>query len=85
MACAVPSATPPASATAQAMRLVGTVQREGVQVRVLLRAVDAAQGNAVWSGSFDGRADSLLALQGRVARTVANGLAAVVERDSTRP
>jgi serine/threonine-protein kinase len=95
-----PGASPVAGATAatptaalspvvapafDALRLEGTVQREGTQVRVLLRAVDTGDGAAVWSSSFDGRADSLLALQGRVARTVATGLAAVVERPVSRP
>ena len=82
---ASPAATAPAVTNTEAMRLLGTVQREGTQVRVLVRAVETGQGTAVWSGSFDGRADSLLALQGRVARTVVTGLAALVERDSTRP
>jgi hypothetical protein len=82
---ASPATTTPAlAAIPDALRLVGTVQREGTQLRVLLRAMDVDAGTAVWSGSFDGRADSLLALQGRVARTVANGLAVLVERDSTR-
>jgi serine/threonine-protein kinase len=81
---AAPAATAPAVTTPETMRLLGTVQREGTQVRVLLRAVETGQGTAVWSGSFDGRADSLLALQGRVARTVVTGLAALVERDTTQ-
>ena len=78
------AATPVPIASESRLRLEGTVQREGTQVRVLLRAMDLGRGTAVWSGSFDGRADSLLALQGRVARSVANGLAVLVERDTVR-
>ena len=77
---ASPTTAPAPAPLPEDLRLEGTVQREGMQVRVLLRAMDLTDGTAVWSGSFDGRADSLLALQGRVARTVATGLAAVVEQ-----
>ncbi|MES2524206.1 MAG: serine/threonine-protein kinase [Gemmatimonadota bacterium] len=56
------------------LRLEGSVQRENLQVRVLLRAVDTGVDSVLWSASFEGHADSLLALQGRVARGVTSAL-----------
>jgi TolB-like protein len=46
-------------------------------VRVLVRAVDAAADSVLWTGAFDGHADSLLALQGRVARGIAGALTVI--------
>jgi serine/threonine-protein kinase len=60
----------PDSAAAPMLRLEGTVQRENAEFRVLLRAIDTGADSTLWSGSFDGRADSLFALQRRVALEV---------------
>jgi TolB-like protein len=56
------------------LRIEGTVQRENAQYRILLRAIDMQSDSSLWSGAFDGHADSLLVLQGRVSRGVASAL-----------
>ena len=72
----------PAPAT-DVLRIEGTVQRENTQYRILLRAVDLQSDSSLWSGAFDGHADSLLALQGRVSRGVASALTIIsVARNS---
>jgi serine/threonine-protein kinase len=77
---------PPAARTADtaalptpagALRLEGTVQREGATVRVRVRLVDPARDAIVWTGTQTGRADSALAFQDGVARAVAIALAAL--------
>jgi len=50
--------------------LEGTVQREGEQVRVMVRAVDPAIETTVWSRTFDGRTAGVLALQDLVSTAV---------------
>jgi len=51
--------------------LLGSVQRSGARVRVVLRLVDVhAAGEVVWSGRFDHDGDDPLALQDAVAAAV---------------
>jgi serine/threonine-protein kinase len=50
--------------------LEGTVQREGEQVRVTVRAVDPAIESTVWSRTFDGRTANVLALQDLVSSAI---------------
>jgi serine/threonine-protein kinase len=51
--------------------LEGTVQRERERVRVVIRMVRIANDSTIWAESFNGSADSTLALQGAIARAVA--------------
>ncbi|UHQ20285.1 winged helix-turn-helix domain-containing protein [Lysobacter sp. KIS68-7] len=53
----------------------GTVQREGDRVRVGSRLLDARDGRAVWSNTFDERADRVFLLQDRVADAMISALA----------
>jgi TolB-like protein len=73
-------ATPAAAVPAPTLRLEGTVQHERGQVRLLLRALDTTGDSTLWSGAFDGRADSLLVFQSRVARSVASALVITLSR-----
>jgi TolB-like protein len=56
------------------LRIEGTVQRESGAFRVLVRAIDVPADVMLWSGSFDGQADSLFALQQRVALAVSSAV-----------
>ena len=60
------------------LRIEGTVQRESGALRVLVRAIDAPADSMLWSGSFDGRVDSLFALQQRVAIGVSSAVSVIV-------
>ena len=49
----------------------GSVLRTGNRVRIALRLVDAPKDRALWSGSYEGELQDVLALQSRVAEAIA--------------
>jgi len=51
------------------------VQREGEQLRVVLRLVDAGGDSTLWAGTFDRSAGAAFALQDEVARALVAALA----------
>jgi serine/threonine-protein kinase len=51
--------------------LEGSVQREGDNVRVRARLVDASSGFQVWDGKYDKQASNLFALEDEVAAAIA--------------
>ncbi len=57
--------------------LEGTIQRERQRLRAVLRMVRVANDSTVWTQSFNGTADSSLALQEIVARAVSTAAATV--------
>jgi TolB-like protein len=69
----IAAAIPPA---AGALLVRGTVQREGEQLRVVLRVEDAVADSTLWSESFDRGADAVFALQDDATRALAAALAA---------
>ena len=77
----VPGAAPvpqqPAAPPADAATLLvqGTVQREGEQMRVVLRLVDPARDSTLWSETFDRAASEVFALQDDAARALVAALA----------
>jgi serine/threonine protein kinase/tetratricopeptide (TPR) repeat protein len=54
--------------------IVGAVQRSGNRVRITAQLVRAATDRNMWADSYEGDAQDVLALQGRVARAVADGV-----------
>jgi serine/threonine-protein kinase len=50
-----------------AMRVTGTVQREGDRVRVNLRVSRIASDSTLWTGRFEGKSSDLLALEDEIA------------------
>jgi len=64
-AAGAPGAMPAklASTLGVSLLLEGTVQREGDQLRIVLRLVDATADSTVWSRTFDGLAGSALSVQ----------------------
>lgn len=54
--------------------LQGTVRREGDQVRVTAKLVDAASGREVWSERYERKLTSVFAVQDDIARAVVNAL-----------
>ena len=57
-----------------AMRLTGTVQREGNRVRVNLRLSRISNDSTLWVGRYDGVRTGLLTLQDDIAAGVADGV-----------
>lgn len=53
----------------------GTVQQADNRVRVSARLLDTADGDALWSGTFDERADRVFTLQDRLADAMVGALA----------
>jgi tetratricopeptide (TPR) repeat protein len=56
----------------------GRVQRVGARVRILVQLVDVASRAALWSESYDRRADDILAVQQDVAGKVSDALHATL-------
>ena len=56
--------------------LEGSVRKEGDRIRVSVRLVDASNGSRVWSESYDQRVGDVLALETKVAKSVAAELKA---------
>ena len=54
--------------------LEGSVRRSDKGLLVTARLIDAERRETVWSGSFEGSADDVFAIHGRVARSVAEAL-----------
>jgi serine/threonine protein kinase/Tfp pilus assembly protein PilF len=54
--------------------IVGAVQRSGNRVRITAQLVRASTDRNMWADSYEGDAQDVLALQGRVARAVADGV-----------
>jgi TolB-like protein len=48
----------------------GTVRRDGARLRISARLVDAASGDLVWSGRYDGTMDDVFGIQEKLARTI---------------
>jgi serine/threonine-protein kinase len=65
---------PDSSRGLAAMRLTGTVQREGNRVRVNLRLSRISNDSTLWVGRYDGVRTELLALQDDIAAGVADGV-----------
>jgi serine/threonine-protein kinase len=57
-----------------AMRITGTVQREGDRVRVNVRLSRIASDSTLWTGRFDGRRTDLLTLEDDIAAGAAEGV-----------
>ncbi|MBV8820405.1 MAG: winged helix-turn-helix domain-containing protein, partial [Acidobacteriaceae bacterium] len=49
----------------------GTVQRSGDRVRITAQLIDAARDQHIWAQSYDETLSDILALQGRLARDIA--------------
>jgi TolB-like protein len=77
-----PLALLPADSTRNpaAMRLTGTVQREGARVRVNLRLSRIANDSTLWSGRYDGVSTELLTLQDNIAAAAAEGVRSQLKR-----
>lgn len=58
----------------------GLVRREGAQVRISLRLVEAMSGSQVWSDRFEGTTSNLFALQDDVAMRVAGVVEPAIQR-----
>ena len=56
--------------------LEGSVRKEGDRIRVTVRLVDASNGSRVWSESYDQPVGDVLALETKVAKSVAAELKA---------
>jgi TolB-like protein/DNA-binding winged helix-turn-helix (wHTH) protein/Flp pilus assembly protein TadD len=54
--------------------LLGTVARDGSRVRLTAQLVDARRDGHLWAGSYDRPAGDVLALQGELARAVAEAV-----------
>jgi TolB-like protein/DNA-binding SARP family transcriptional activator len=54
--------------------LEGSVRRDGDQMRVTARLVDAASGYQLWSRSYDRRARDVIALQNEIANAIVGAL-----------
>jgi TolB-like protein/DNA-binding winged helix-turn-helix (wHTH) protein len=54
--------------------LEGTVRRSGQRVRVRVSLISTASGLHLWSGSYDGRLDDIIAIQERIGASVAGAL-----------
>lgn len=63
-----------AHSTAADFQLTGSVRAASGQIRVTARLVEAAGGQQVWAGRFDGRADDIFAFQEEITRQVAVAL-----------
>jgi eukaryotic-like serine/threonine-protein kinase len=66
--------------------LTGTVQRSGNQIRISVRLADATRGRQLWAESYD-RAyttDNLFAVQGDIARRVAEALSVQLSDEQQR-
>ncbi len=50
--------------------VAGTIQREGDRVRITAELTDAMKGKLIWSNTFDGKMENILALQSEVARMI---------------
>ena len=60
--------------------LDGTIQRWGDRVRVTARLLNAADGTAMWSGSFDERFEDVFGVQDKISERVAQQLAPQLAR-----
>jgi TolB-like protein/DNA-binding winged helix-turn-helix (wHTH) protein len=60
--------------------LDGTIQRWGDRVRVTARLLNAADGTATWSGSFDERFEDVFGVQDKISERVAQELAPRLSR-----
>jgi DNA-binding winged helix-turn-helix (wHTH) protein/TolB-like protein/Tfp pilus assembly protein PilF len=63
----------------------GSVQRWGDRIRVTARLIDATDGQAAWSGSFDDEWKDVFGVQDRIAERVALALAPRLEASATGP
>jgi TolB-like protein/tetratricopeptide (TPR) repeat protein len=54
--------------------LEGSVRRDGDQLRVTTKLIDVATGYQIWTGSFDGDATDIFALQDRIAGAITDAL-----------
>jgi len=52
----------------------GRIHRQGDDLRLNLQMISVATGEQIWSGQFDGNANSLLGLQDVVGRSLVNGV-----------
>jgi len=63
----------------------GTVRRAGDQVRVTVQLIEGPTDRSVWSGSYQREVRDILALQGDVARAIAQGISvALTPEEETR-
>ena len=59
--------------------LEGTVRRSGNQVRITAELIESGKREHLWSNSYDGNLQDVLALQNRVAREIASEILSAVE------
>lgn len=59
--------------------LEGSVRKQGDAVRVTAQLVQTSDGYDLWSAAFDGSLDDIFELQERIARSVADELAVVLD------
>ncbi len=64
--------------------LEGTVRRDGEQVRITVKLIDAAADNQLWAQSFDSALGSAMTLQSEVAAEVAEQLAVKLSANPLR-
>src|SRR5690606_5830138 len=62
--------------------LDGRIQTEDDRLRVTLQLINVASGRNMWSGSFDGRVDQILALQDSIAMRLRESLPEFAFSDS---
>ncbi|MBI1393723.1 MAG: TIR domain-containing protein [Alphaproteobacteria bacterium] len=62
--------------------LEGSVRKQGDSVRVTAQLVQASDGFRLWSESFDGSLDDIFEFQERIARSVADKLAVLLDAES---
>ncbi len=65
------------------MTLEGTVQRRGDRIRVTARLVNAADGFALWTQTYERTSADLFAVQGEIATSIATVIRAGLTRDDT--
>ncbi|WP_119717110.1 winged helix-turn-helix domain-containing protein [Cognatilysobacter tabacisoli] len=63
----------------------GTTQRNGDAIRVSTRLLDARDGRAVWSGTFDESIGRVFTLQDRIAASITSALALKLAPATGRP
>ncbi|MEO1013917.1 MAG: winged helix-turn-helix domain-containing protein [Pseudomonadota bacterium] len=62
--------------------LEGSVRKQGEAVRVTAQLIQTSDGYDLWSASYDGSLDDIFEFQERIARSVADELAVILDTDA---
>ncbi|MEM9898817.1 MAG: winged helix-turn-helix domain-containing protein, partial [Pseudomonadota bacterium] len=62
--------------------LEGSVRKQGERVRVTAQLIQAKDGYHLWSETYDGSLEDIFELQERIARSVADALAVILDVES---